>query len=562
MNAMILAAGLGTRLRPYTSHTPKAMFTINQRPLLEIAIDQLRQAGFRKVIVNTHHHHRQIEGFVGRTAFGIPVLLHHEPEILGTGGGIRNTAVDWQPGPLLVINADIVTNIDLGAVYRFHLSHHHAVTMVMHDRAEFNSVRVENGFVTRFHAPEEKMGEDRLLAFTGIHVLDGRVLDFLPDRGPAHIIDAYAHMIAAGEKIRAYPVSNHYWQDIGSPKRYIDAAYSKMAPLAFHKAFGISLTASIRRRRLHGDGSDRQWYRLSAEGRTLIMADHHIRRNTDRQEVDAYVAIGKHLHARGLAVPQIYLHDNCAGLVFLEDLGDRHLQDEIAELNVAQIKTLYERVIDHWVAMAVTGARAFDPAWTYQTPRYDREVVLENECRYFIDAFVRGHLGRNTRFRELADEFHWLADKIMQIPVTGFMHRDFQSRNIMVNAGDIFFIDFQGGRLGPLQYDLASLLIDPYTALPTDLQDDLRIYCSDVLQQRFGIDATEFGNGYALCALSRNLQILGAFAFLGGTRGKTQFLDYIPKAVQSLNAILSTLGENALPKLKKLARSMAVKIQG
>ena len=561
MKAMILAAGLGTRLRPYTRHTPKALFTINQQPLLAIAIDHLRKAGFQKVWVNIHHHHGQIEDFVNRTSFGIPVRLSYEPEILGTGGGIRNVASDWLPGPLLVINADIITDIDLGKIYHFHCSHNHAVTMVMHDRAEFNSVQVENGFVTQFKRPIRKSGNEPLMAFTGIHVLDSRVLDYLPARGPAHIIDAYTKMIAAGEGIRAYRASGHYWQDIGTPGRYLDAAYSKMAPLAFKKAFGIFPQGPVGRQRLHGDGSDRQWYRLSDESRTLIMADHHIRQNNNRQEVDAYVDIGKHLHAKKVPVPHIYLHDNCAGLVFLEDLGDRHLQKETANLNLAQKKTIYQRVIDQWIIMALSGAQSFDTKWTYQTPRYDRNVVLENECRYFIEAFVRDYLQWDARFRELAGEFNWLADRIMQIKITGFMHRDFQSRNIMVQAGNIHFIDFQGGRLGPLQYDLASLLIDPYVALPTDLQNDLRTYCTDALQQRYGIDGTEFTNGYACCALSRNLQILGAFAFLGRTRGKVQFLDYIPKAVQSLNASLAAFGQNTLPKLKKLTRSIVKEMQ-
>ncbi len=561
MNAMILAAGLGTRLRPYTAHTPKALFTINQQPLLGIVIDQLKKAGFKKVLVNTHHLHRQIEDFVGRTEFGIPVILHHEPDILGTGGGIRNTSAQWRPGPLLVINADIMTDIDLEKVVRFHRSHDHAVTMVMHNHAEFNSVGVKNGLVVRFNAAAENSDQEERLAFTGIHVIDDRILDFLPETGPAHIIDAYSRMIAAGEKIRAYRVGGHQWQDIGSPSRYIDAVYSKMAPLAFQKAFGNSPPAPVRRQRLHGDGSDRQWYRLFARDQTLIMADHHIRLSKSRQEVDAFVDIGQHLHACGAAVPKIHLYDTCAGLVFLEDLGDRHLQNEIAGLNLPQKKALYKRVIDQWLSMALKGARSFDPGWTYQTPRYDRSVVLENECRYFIEAFVRGYLGWDMRFRDFADEFHRLADRIMHITVTGFMHRDLQSRNILVKAGRIHFIDFQGGRIGPLQYDLASLLIDPYAALTPALQADLRTYCTHALEQHHGIDAGDFVDGYACCALSRNLQILGAFAFLGGTKGKTVFYDYIPQAVESLTANLAAFEHGAAPKLKKLAGSIAQKIQ-
>ncbi|MBT8042292.1 MAG: NTP transferase domain-containing protein, partial [Pontiella sp.] len=183
MTAIVLAAGLGTRLRPYTKDRPKALFTINQRPLLALVIEQLIDSGFKRILVNTHHHHRQIEAFIDQSAFSVPVVLRHEPDILGTGGGIRNLADQWAPGPLLVINADIVTSIDPGTVHRFHCGHDHAVTMVMHHRAEFNTVTVQNGFVTGFASPETEPG----LAFTGIHVMDGRILDFLPESGPAHI---------------------------------------------------------------------------------------------------------------------------------------------------------------------------------------------------------------------------------------------------------------------------------------------------------------------------------------------------------------------------------------
>jgi aminoglycoside/choline kinase family phosphotransferase/dTDP-glucose pyrophosphorylase len=551
MTAIVLAAGLGTRLRPYTNDRPKALFTINQRPLLALVIEQLIASGFKRILVNTHHLHRQIEAFIDQSAFSVPVVLRHEPDILGTGGGIRNLADQWAPGPLLVINADIVTSIDPGEVYRFHCRHDHAVTMVLHHRAEFNTVSVHNGFVTGFASPETEPG----LAFTGIHVMDGRILDFLPDSGPAHIIDAYSAMIAAGEKICAYQVRDHYWQDIGTPSRYRDAAYTVMAPLAFREAFGREPAEPVQRHRLHGDGSDRQWYRLSAGDRTLIMADHHLRRGTQRQEVDAYIDIGRHLQSLNLAVPRIHLYDRCAGLVFLEDLGDRHLQHVMARADARQAGALYRRVIDLWLAMAIEGMHTFDPNWTYQTPRFDGQVVLENECRYFVDAFVRGHLGLDVPFEALAEEFQQLADHISQIATTGFMHRDLQSRNIMVGEKDIRFIDFQGGRVGPLQYDLASLLIDPYVALGPNLQDDLVGYCAAALR-RYKIDSSGFRKGYAYCALSRNLQILGAFAFLGNTKGKTQFLDHVPVAVNQLNRTLAGFEEEDWPRLKQLAGTL------
>ena len=122
MKAMILAAGLGTRLMPYSRHTPKPLFTINRQPVLDIAIRRLLKAGCEAVILNTHHLHNQIEAFVAGQDYAHRLHVRHEPQILGTGGGIRNIADLWENGPLLVINADIVCDIDPAQVLAFH--HH------------------------------------------------------------------------------------------------------------------------------------------------------------------------------------------------------------------------------------------------------------------------------------------------------------------------------------------------------------------------------------------------------------------------------------------------------
>ena len=554
MKALILAAGLGTRLRPYTEHTPKPLFTINGRPLLGLAVEALHSAGCDKVIVNTHHHHSQLEAYLAETVFPLPVAVCHETSILGTGGAIRNVSDHWYPGPLLVVNADIVHDIDLGRVARFHQSHNYPVTMVMHDREEFNTVAMDDhDFVIRFGCSRQACDAHRIMAFTGVHVVDRRVLDFLPARGPAHIIDAYSRMLENGERIKAFVVKDHYWQDIGTPERYQAAVFDQMAPSAFEAAFGRRPDpASILRRPLHGDGSDRQWCRLKSGTDSLIMVDHGIRAEQGWQEVDAYIAIGQFLQAKGIPVPRIHLHDNCAGFVFMQDWGDEHLQTLVRRSGKEERRRLYRQVVDQWILMAVEGGRGFDPTWGFQTPRYDQWVIMEKECRYFVEAFVQTYLGWHQPFEELQAESQQLAQRILDKQIEGFLHRDFQSRNIMVKDGRVGFIDFQGGRLGPIQYDLASLLIDPYAALPEAFQDQLRDYGAAELQQRYGVDQSRFLEGFALCAVARNLQILGAYGFLSRTKGKTQFETYIPAAVKSLVRNLS-IAPIKLPGLKSLA---------
>ena len=424
----------------------------------------------------------------------------------------------------------------------------------MHDAPEFNTVCVNaEDFVTAFACRGKAPAGQRSMAFTGIHVIDRRVLDFLPHQGPAHIIDVYQRLLAHGMRIKAYIVHGHYWQDIGTAERYQAAAFDQMAPLAFQAAFGHRPErAAIRRHPLQGDGSDRRWYRLEAEDRTLIMVDHGIRNQPGQQEVDAYVDIGRHLGSKGIHVPRIFLHDGCAGLVFVEDWGDEHLQTAIRRSDERHKEQFYQQVIDQWSTMAVAAGRDFDPAWTFQTACYDRQVILERECRYFAEAFLQGYLDWSQTYDALREEFERLADEIMDAQIEGFLHRDFQSRNIMVHNGRIGIIDFQAGRLGPIQYDLAALLIDPYTALPEHLQGRLRDYALARLETLCPVDQEKFLRGYSLCAISRNLQILGAFAFLSHSKGKRQFEAYIPTAVSSLVRNLSQVAV-LFPKLSATA---------
>ncbi|RJQ67553.1 MAG: hypothetical protein C4519_24110 [Desulfobacteraceae bacterium] len=289
------------------------------------------------------------------------------------------------------------------------------------------------------------------------------------------------------------------------------------------------------------------------------MADHGIRTGCGvRQEVDAFVDIGRHLHATGAAVPEIYLHDAFSGLVFLEDMGDRHLQAVVRELSPQRQENLYRRVIDRWLHMALASGRDFDPAWTYQSARYDKDLIREKECRYFVEAFLNGYLAVRSDYGYFSDEFEQLADRALQNAFFGFMHRDLQSRNIMVQGDRIGFIDFQGGRWGPLQYDLASLLIDPYAALPAATQEHLKKYAAQALQRRLGLDAKTFLAGYDYCALTRNLQMLGAFGFLSRVKGKCGFEAYIPQAVKTLQNNLSNLKEIRLPRLAAVAAGLTI----
>ncbi|MBU0987504.1 MAG: phosphotransferase [Proteobacteria bacterium] len=577
MKALILAAGFGTRLLPFTASIPKPLFTVAGRPLLDIMIRNLQQAGCHAIIINTHHLHQQIESFIASQKYSIQVTTRHETIILGTGGAIKNVADFWDENPFMIVNSDILTDIDLKAVYDFHLSHQCPVTIVLYNDPAFNTVTVDhNGFVTDIHdsvavlepealspgqmrkgaAINPSNSDIRTLAFTGIQVLNPKVIALLSGNTFSSSIDLYRKLIPE-QKIRAFIAKNRFWKDIGTPQRYREAVYQTMTPEAFRHAFGDDLPANIIRKKLHGDGSDRKWYRLTSKKRSMILADHGIRSDNTTNETDAFVSIGRHLYDNGIRVPKIYLYDTFSGLVFMEDLGDLNLQAVIRNTtHPPKVISCYRAVIDLLVNLSVYGAKNFDTSWTYQTPSYNRDLILDKECRYFVEAFLNGYMGMNLRFEDFKNDFFYLADTALKYSVNGFMHRDMQSRNIMVRNNQYYFIDFQGGRMGPVQYDLASLLIDPYVGLPYPVQEQLCGYCMNALSALIPLDPDDFHTGYKYCAVTRNLQILGAFGHLSRVKGKTYFEKYIPAAVKTLKHNLCAFEKTEFPDLKTVVEDL------
>jgi len=441
MKAMILAAGLGSRLRPFTANIPKPLFPVAGRPLLDIIIHSLQNAGCKAIIINTHHLYKNIDSFLSDQKYSIPVFTRYEHLLLGTGGAVKNVADFWDDQPFMVVNSDILTDIDLRDVYDFHLDHKYTATLVFHDYKEFNNVLIsKEDFIRGFYEEKsyENIGYERKLAFTGIQVLDPKILDFIPDGIFSSIIDAYRKLIFSGQRLKAFIAQKHYWKDIGTPESYREAVIDKLAPDAFRQAWPDFTFKKISRDRIKGDGSDRRWYRVIAEEhlpgkaydvplRKLIMVDHGINTQSAMSEVDSFIEIGLHLYEREIPVPEIHLYDNFSGLVFLEDLGDVKLQKLILNTkDPEKIVLYYKAVIDIFIKMSTSGAEGFDISWTYQTPYYSKDLILEKECRYFVDAFLRGYLGMDYSFEDFKDEFELLAEKTLKFPVMFLRNKSFQ----------------------------------------------------------------------------------------------------------------------------------------
>ena len=214
MQAMILAAGFGTRLLPYTLIRPKPLFPILNHPLLLLTIQRLQQAGCDHIVVNCHYLREQIvhalQGISG-------VVVQEESSVLGTGGGLRLALDQFRDEPLLVTNGDIYHTIDYQRLYQDHKTMGAPVTLAMHDCPRFNTVAVQEDQVCSFD--DRSKGE--LLAFTGLYVLEPEVLTGIPAQGEYSIIDLYRQLLEQGQPIAVTRVDDCFWTDMGTVEDYL-----------------------------------------------------------------------------------------------------------------------------------------------------------------------------------------------------------------------------------------------------------------------------------------------------------------------------------------------------
>lgn len=235
---MVLAAGLGTRLRPLTDDRPKALVEISGRTLLDITLARLRAIGIREVIVNAHHFaDRLIDYLKVNNNFGMHIEVSREDVLLDTGGGLKKAAHFFlgnsSDEPFLVHNVDVLSTIDLELMLRTHRTHKGLATLAVMQRKTSryllfeNSIlcgrRVERGGVEPTTELVRPAGHTQSLAFCGIHVISPRLLELFTEDGAFSIIDAYLRLAAFGQQIQAFRADEYYWRDLGKPENIVQA---------------------------------------------------------------------------------------------------------------------------------------------------------------------------------------------------------------------------------------------------------------------------------------------------------------------------------------------------
>jgi N-acetylmuramate 1-kinase len=307
---------------------------------------------------------------------------------------------------------------------------------------------------------------------------------------------------------------------------------------------------------LAGDGSVRLFSRLmvSGEHETFMIMENRPSTEFLKKENFAYLMIGRHLFGKGLPLPEIYFCDLDNGWFIMEDMGDIKLQDEVLR---RKDSLLLEETIELLFRMQTQGADEFQKEWCCQTDRYDRFVMRNFESDYFRDSFLINYLGIKSQWPELEEPFEHLADKASMAECRYFLHRDFQSRNIMVRRDGLGVLDWQGGRIGPMGYDLASLLYDPYINIAATEKKHLYGQYVSLLKKYHPEGVGIFEKSFPYLAIQRNLQILGAFAKLTKVLGKVYFKEYIPPALKSLNRLLDEAADPKLSLLTQMVHDIA-----
>ena len=230
MKAMVLAAGLGTRLRPLTDRTPKPLLSVAGRPILLWNLLLLKRHGITDIIINLHHLGEQIVQALGDgSRFGMRVAYSHEPVLLGTGGGIKQAAPFLKDGSFLVLNGDTLSACDLTGLIAAHRASGALVTLALREdpeAARWGPVTVDaNSRILQINGAPPIRDPHKplplLCMFAGIHVLEPEVLNAIPP-GPGSIIDVYLSLLRQGRILQGYRMSG-YWSDVGTSERYAEA---------------------------------------------------------------------------------------------------------------------------------------------------------------------------------------------------------------------------------------------------------------------------------------------------------------------------------------------------
>lgn len=636
INAFILAAGYGERLRPITDYIPKPLLPLLGKPVIEIVLERLAGLPVDSIGINTHHKSEALKQWLDSSQYADKIELFHEKSILGTGGALKNAEKFLSGSAFIVHNSDILSDISLGRLAEEHFLSGNIATLAVHDYEKFNNIWVDSsGIFTNI----VKTGAGQpsglcKVAFTGIAFYSRNFLSFLPE-GNSSVVDAWLKAQASGKKIGTVDFSGCSWTDIGTPDAYAAAVFETLEKsgetifvhstsdcskaeiegyaaiesgcvikagiylkncillpeadiparseiegavvgpdyiirIAKPKGQPADLRSDILERffgrplkelesRLIGTGgSDRKYYRFNDTEKSAVLMVCSL----DDPDFERHIEYTEFFRRHSLPVPEMFSADKTQKQALFEDLGDLSLYSWLKCRRGPEVtEDIYSKLLDILVKLHTAVSRKSAECQLLCSRVFDYKH-LRWETSYFLERFVAGIAGITIRDElRLQAELRMLAKSVVSFP-KAIVHRDFQSQNIMINRdGTPRLIDYQGARVGPPAYDLASVLWDPYFRLEEDMRE--RLVCSYIEKIRAGLSSDvdsdfvedKFRHSLLLCRLQRHMQALGAYGFLSKVKGKKYFLKHIPQAMEYLVKETALAGKD-YPALHELVEKL------
>lgn len=622
--AVVLAAGLGERLRPLTWIMPKPLLPLWGRPLIEHTLTRLETWGVREIVVNLHWLPDLIEQRLIAWPGPARLTFSREPVILGTGGALRPLRDFLGHDPFWLVNADIAFSVTPAPLMHGFIRSGGWAAAWLDQRRGPRTVETDaSGRIINFRSL--RPGTAGTATFCGLQLLSPQVIDHLPYNLPAcSIITAYEHGLTSGHHVTGVTVPRSYWCDAGTLQTYL-ATHAEVKRCAQAKRPGgelynstldqsparsrrfcclapaASLNADVncrdvvlwpgaqlrgRRTRLKravladsatwqlsghdlavvpaaslpepsmpkavgalgwplaktsavllGErGSNRRFWRLACGNDTGILICY----SCERPENARYANHARMLFEAGVPVPRVLADLPAEHALVLEDWGESSLETRMrrtpaqAALLYAPVLAAAARLHTNATALAIARQIKLEPAFDTALFRWEHEL--------FAKHLVRGWMGRAELPTDVNDELANVAARLQSAPHV-VIHRDFQSSNVLCRGHRIALIDFQGMRLGPAAYDLASLLYDPYVVLEADLRSDLlQSYAASVP------DGESVMAMFPWAAVQRLTQALGAYGRLRAL-GLNSFTAHILPAAERLNKVAAACGLTGMTKL-------------
>lgn len=619
ITVFVLAAGRGERLRPISDYIPKPLMPLLGKTVMERVLEKISVLKHDGIGINLHYKREILENWVRSSAYAKGISLFPEEPVLGTGGALKNAEEFLRYRTFLVHNSDILTDIDLQELVDSHLRSDNIATLAIHDFSKFNILCIDGAGAFKMIGSENCTATRTLtrVAFTGIAVYSPEFLQFISE-GVSSVVEAWEKAVNAGFKIGTFDVTGCHWSDIGDPISYASSVFRMLKndgekiyvhPLsqgcssAEYDGYivleensdigesvylrncivlpgsgvqkgshvencivGCGFQVALREGEILGfsektgmiqvgtGGSDRAYYRVKEGQNSAVL----MKCGVNDPDFYRHIEYSKFFKQSYIPVPKLISVHRKKKEALFEDLGDLSLYNWLrCNRGENTIVEKYHLVMDIAVLIHTITAERIAGCPLIMERIFDYDHFLW-ETRYFIDSFVHGLKRAEIKdIGGLLEEFREIALKADMHQKT-VIHRDFQSQNIMIKrTGDPCVIDFQGARIGPPAYDVASVLWDPYVRLDDHIRERLLTYYKDRMINIAGenFNPTHFDDALIVCRLQRHMQALGAYGFLSNVKGKNYFLKFVPQALALLREDLYHTGEN-YPKLKELVNKL------